>query len=1056
MSDDYSKQIEQIRKATSLEEIQAVARQYSAKATGEGGILYSRGVGNLSSMDISLELASKTGEPIINNTPRARFLDNAKVGAAIQDAAERIFVAQGQDLAQAGKSVVDFLYGNPKAVAQSATSLEGCLWGEASHEFAGSLRGDIKLVATNANIERVFGKVELPAVLENPNVRTLGGQPVGELKTLYAQGGADAVLPKVQAQFIEAAPKGIFVSPDQIGAKAAKVTLSRELATALGSDGAEFTPAAELSASGKVVRAPIGMSAAVAADEVAIAARASAALDVSPSTGFKSAAAPEVEAAAARGLRPGMVMKGAAVAGVAAVAYDFATTGHQVLKLEAQGNTTGSESAKTHFVGRNVGGIGGGIAVGFLAGAGYGLAGGSPTGPGALVTAGVGGVVGGVGGAFLGEKSAQQKDIDRVFTQQDKDGNEWSRDLEDPKGTWTRIAETQQVKAATTTSTESGTQAYSKVRYVAGDVLANQLNYKSANASYELGLANVSKPQDPFSMPPGKGDARSLDGGNWARDPQSHAWTREVVTDRLEHGIKISHTETAGPQRAAELDQASKLVIAQNAANMPAAIAARYQVAYNQFGWNQNGEVPAAVKDASTRTESLQASDGNTYARGAGGEWTAPGTLYGTNQASGNVRDELNATYQSQQAGLLELSAHATEALANPTLPKPMSMRGMVAFAYGSSGVARTEAQIDDATAAVARTHARNGLDQGGRPFSLVLQPDPRTGRPGPNSAIVTMMDDGRDGILSESKMVPKGITTAGEIKQAENPALEGQGPTARNDIRAPEPVVMRSSLPANDSTATPGNLAANFAPPLKLPADLRDPLHPGNVAYQWTLGEVHGMETIRGIPHGPHSEKVAAALLVEAERNKQGITSIAMDKEGQVIGLEHYNAFDPGKRISIDPKQAQPVSMEQFAAQWSQLRSPHLTSSAPSAERTREQAQALGQLSPADQAMFAKIRGGVLPSVTDDHVLLALRLAKEDGITDASKLQGATMVGDRLLVTGNTPGFRAAVNVSEPAPSPQETVQQTLAFNQQREQQLAMETMQRNQDNPARRGLTA
>ncbi len=34
MSDDYSKQIEQIRKATSLEEIQAVARQYSAKSHG--------------------------------------------------------------------------------------------------------------------------------------------------------------------------------------------------------------------------------------------------------------------------------------------------------------------------------------------------------------------------------------------------------------------------------------------------------------------------------------------------------------------------------------------------------------------------------------------------------------------------------------------------------------------------------------------------------------------------------------------------------------------------------------------------------------------------------------------------------------------------------------------------------------------------------------------------------------------------------------------------------------------------------------------------------------
>jgi hypothetical protein len=930
MSDDYSKQIEQIRKATSLEEIQAVARQYSAKARGEGGILYSRGVGDVSSMDISLELASKTGEPIINNTPRARFLDNPKVGAAIQDAAERIFVAQGQDLAQAGKSVADFLYGNPKAVAQSATSLEGCLWGEASHEFAGSLRGDIKLVATNANVERVFGKVELPAVLENPNVRTLGGQPVGELKTLYTQAGADAVLPKVQAQFIEAAPKGIFVPPDQIGAKAAKVTLSRELATTLGSDGAKFTPAAELSASGTVVRAPIGMNAAVAADEVAIAARASAALDASAGAGLKSAVAPEVEAAAARGLRPGMVMKGAAVVGVAALAYDFATTGHQVLKLEAQGNATGSESARNHFVGRNVGGIAGGIAGGFVAGAGYGLIAGSETGPGALVTGAVGGIAGGIGGAFLGEKWAHQKDIDLVFTQKDKDGNEWSRDPKDSKGTWTRIAETQQVKATTTTSPENGTPTYSKVRYVAGDVLANELNYKSANASYELGLANVSKPQNPFSMPAGKGDARSLDGGNWTRDPQDHAWKREVVTDRLEHGIKISHVETASPQRAAELDQASKLVIAQNAANMPAAIAARYQVAYNQFGWNRNGEVPAAVKEAGARTESLQASDGNTYTRGARGEWTTPGMIYGTNQASGNIRDELDATYRSQKAGLQELSAYAAEALANPTLPKPMSMRGMVASAYGNAGISRTEAQIDAATAAVARTHARDGLDQGGRPYSLVLQPDPRTGRPGADSAIVTMMDDGRDGFLSESKMVPKGITTADEIKRAgapavEPPAVEGRGPAPASDGKPPEATGLRS--PANDSSA---------------------------------------------------------------------------------------------------------------------------------ADPAREQDGALGQLPPSDQAMFARIRGGAPESVTDGHVLLAMRLAKEDGITDVGKLQGATMVGDRLLVTGNTPGFRAVVNVSEPAPDLQETLQQTLALNQQRDRQLTADSMQREQDGRSRGGQMA
>ncbi|MGO4781385.1 hypothetical protein AB4084_38455, partial [Lysobacter sp. 2RAB21] len=86
----------------------------------------------------------------------------------------------------------------------------------------------------------------MPAVLDNPNVRTLGGQPTSELKTLYSKGGADAVLPKVQAQFIEAAPKGIFVAPENAGTAVTKVTLSREAVATLGADAAKFTPAAEL------------------------------------------------------------------------------------------------------------------------------------------------------------------------------------------------------------------------------------------------------------------------------------------------------------------------------------------------------------------------------------------------------------------------------------------------------------------------------------------------------------------------------------------------------------------------------------------------------------------------------------------------------------------------------------------------------------------------------------------------------------------------------------------------------------------------------------------
>ncbi|MEP6897856.1 MAG: XVIPCD domain-containing protein [Rhodanobacter sp.] len=59
--------------------------------------------------------------------------------------------------------------------------------------------------------------------------------------------------------------------------------------------------------------------------------------------------------------------------------------------------------------------------------------------------------------------------------------------------------------------------------------------------------------------------------------------------------------------------------------------------------------MPEAVTHAIT-DKRLPASDGHTYTPGQGGQWNAPGMLYGTNPASGNVRDELNATQRAEPA----------------------------------------------------------------------------------------------------------------------------------------------------------------------------------------------------------------------------------------------------------------------------------------------------------------------------------------------------------------------------------------------------------------------
>jgi hypothetical protein len=863
---DYAAQIELIGRAQSLDEIRNIARTFSAQANGSGGVLYSGWVKDVRAEAIALELAEKLQEPIINNTPRGQFLADQKVSEAIKNAAELIFQKQGLTPELAEQAKANFLFGDAKAPQASPTSLKNSLWGEASSEFAGSLRGDVKVVASAAAHDRVFAQVEIPEVLNNPKVTSLAGQPVAELKTLYAQGGADAMLPKVQAPFVEAAPKGIFVAPENpTGSAVSKVSISREAAETLGANVTKFRTAAELAEAG-LARAPTGFAPAL-------------------TPAAPSAIAGEVAGATKGGLRPGMMMKGAAVVGAAALAYDFVSTGHQVMQLEAQGNTAGSESAKTHFIGRNVGGIGGGIAVGFLAGAGYGAAGGSPTGPGALVTAGVGGVIGGVGGAFLGEKWAQEKDIERVFTQTDKDGNEWSRDPNNSNAKWTRVAEAQQIKATTVVGADNSNATFGKVRYVAGDVLANELNYKSANASYELGLANIVTPQNPYALPLGKDDVRGkFGGGEWERDAETKSWTRPVIDQIGFRGTPITHTETASPERAGELDQAAKLVIAQNAANTPAAIAARYQVAYNQFGWNQHGDMPPAVKEASTRTESLLASDGDTYTRGANGSWTTPGMVYGTNAANGNITDELNTMHASQRAGLQQYSVLAAEALANPTLPSPASMRDMVANVYRSAGVERNEVQIDAATAALKDTHAREGLDKSGKPYSLNLQPDAATGRAGPNSGIVTMMDDGQEGVFSSSKMVPKAITSAEEIKQAEKSLLEGQRKTSSIDTNQTQSAVLGDQTNGRMSEGkneTPTNKSTSLGHP-------SSNNHPFHSMFNQATAHVQKEDEKQGRQHDEKSERLAlAATALAANEGMHKIDHMVFSKEDKERGVK-------------------------------------------------------------------------------------------------------------------------------------------------------------------------
>ncbi|EKU26348.1 hypothetical protein [Xanthomonas graminis] len=78
---------------------------------------------------------------------------------------------------------------------------------------------------------------------------------------------------------------------------------------------------------------------------------------------------------------------------------------------------------------------------------------------------------------------------------------------------------------------------------------------------------------------------------------------------------------------------------------------------------------------------------------------------------------------------------------------------------------------------------------------------------------------------------------------------------------------------------------------------------------------------------------------------------------------------------------------------------------------------------------------------------------AKQAGIADAGKIDRVLMAGDAMWVAGTTPGMRTSMDVSQQAAPMQETVQQVQSLNQQREQQVALEAQQRQQEGPGGRG---
>ncbi|MHA8021873.1 XVIPCD domain-containing protein [Stenotrophomonas hibiscicola] len=479
------------------------------------------------------------------------------------------------------------------------------------------------------------------------------------------------------------------------------------------------------------------------------------------------------------GINP--AIKVAGVAGVALLAHDFATSGHKWIELNSQGNAAGADSTAAHFVGRNVGGAVGG----FLGGAGVGLASGSWTGPGAIAT----GIGGGVLGAYLGERWAEQKDIERIYSQVDPMGRTWTRDPADPNGRWLRAGEQQQVQSTDLgtgvevrpVQTAQGDDVTFRTSYVATGTLERQLNWQAARASYELGLSNPPPPQNPYRLnanglaEPARG-AFETDRA-FVRDASSGQWELEIK-EMVDGRVPNSRHLPVSAEQAQALDEQSRTVIAQNASNTKAAMAARYMVAHEQGRWSDFGDannpsIPRAIQDAQASADTLKASDGNAYTRQADGQWVSKGVIFDS-AANRNLSDELEITWQSQNDGIAGLYDIARQ-LKDTAQFAHEGIRGQVDALYARHGIERTEQQLAATAVAVEQT-----LNLQGRTGDVVLElmPDPRTHAPGAESAIATFGDAGGNRMVLTGTATIEDITRAqSQLRPEASLAAQGAGP---------------------------------------------------------------------------------------------------------------------------------------------------------------------------------------------------------------------------------------------------------------------------------------
>jgi uncharacterized membrane protein len=695
--------------------------------------------------------------------------------------------------------------------------------------------------------------------------------------------------------------------------------------------------------------------------------------------------------------KPGFqtLVKGGSALGAAGMVYGGISTTREAIHQLDQGNVTGAQSQVMHFGAS----VAGGALSGAAAGAVYGAATGSWTGPGAVVT----GLVGGFVGAVAGDKIMDAADRARIYNQRGSDGNLWHYDEKHPKHGWSRTEQVRALDAQGRPKVALGMPVVQTQTTTADARLADELNYKASSVAVELALAHPPALKDPFRQAPesiGETVRPGIGAGQpWLRDPQSHAWTRQIIEPAtpMTHGMPVKRTVTATPEQTQQLERAAQATIADNIVHSPQGMAQRYQEAYGEHGWQQHGPVPAAV----------------------------------THAAQGHAREEPNATRQQMPTPPQPAGGHPTpQQIERITTHESRIVPTPGGMSFAEAHRRRDEPeQISPGSLRPVGKLDVSHLDKGSKLYRMHLAQE---------QALMRDLEIA----LAQDRERFKNEPSPPRTPQPSVERMQEQAP-AQKQAEAPQAVLSAPAVQApapTRGTHAVAPVAQAHASPAR-PAAGAEAMHPPTTqvsTHASVAAPVHSNPQGAAAAIAAAQAEAAAARAESAEMRQQ---MARMAAERGHDGLERRDQRETTQQVAQSHDSRQDL---EAAAHDKRI------SATAAADTSRPLRRDFSDPSHPQHALYNVLKDGFSQGTTPEWLALSTAACYKSGIKQPNELARVDGFDGKLFFSPNSVFAQGAVlDATQFPPSVQETMQEVQQFDQQRADNLARyqaQTAQANQ----------